>query len=79
MTQYFFDTFDGLYKLHDLEGFDLPDRASAISAAASALSDMARDALPNGLKQTFSVHIRDERGQWFVGTLEYNGRETRQS
>lgn len=77
MTRFYFDTFDNGYKLTDYEGLDFPSRSAARGAAASALADMARDALPNGQRRNFMIHIRDTGGKWFEGTLEYLGRDIR--
>lgn len=63
MTRFYFDTHDGDRTERDTEGVELPDEARARAEAKAALTDMARDHLPDGNHMGFRVTIRDEAGQ----------------
>jgi hypothetical protein len=78
MRRFFFDTYDGQEKMVDREGLEYPDYAAARNAAARALADMARDALPDGQLHRFKVLVRDDEGPWFEADLSYQGRNLRQ-
>lgn len=62
MPRYFFDTDNGELLVQDDEGIELPDAEAARTIGVAALSDMARDRLPNGDRRTFTVRVRDEQG-----------------
>jgi hypothetical protein len=62
MTRFFFDTHDGVRAERDTDGVDLPSEEMARSEAKAALTDMARDHLPNGNHLELRVTIRDEAG-----------------
>ncbi|UVF22838.1 hypothetical protein HPT29_028470 (plasmid) [Microvirga terrae] len=63
MPRYFFDTYDGERFVPDPDGVDLPDLAAAKAEAQKALTDIARDALPNGDQRTFMVSVRGGTGE----------------
>jgi hypothetical protein len=63
MTRFFFDTHDGVRAERDTDGVDLPNEETARSEAKAALTDMARDHLPNGNHLELRVTIRDEAGE----------------
>lgn len=62
MTRFFFDTQDGDKAERDTEGVELPDEARARAEAKAALTDMARDHLPDGNHMGFRVTVRNEAG-----------------
>jgi hypothetical protein len=63
MTRFYFDTNVGDRTERDTEGVDLPSEARARAEAKAALTDMARDHLPNGNHMGLRVTIRDEAGR----------------
>ncbi|MBB3019521.1 hypothetical protein FHR70_002586 [Microvirga lupini] len=63
MPRYFFDTYDGERFFPDEEGQELEDTEAAKREAERALSDMARDGLPDGDQRSFIVSVRAEAGQ----------------
>lgn len=63
MTRFYFDTNVGDSTERDTEGVDLPNEARARAEAKAALTDMARDHLPNGNHMGFRVTVRDATGQ----------------
>lgn len=74
MPQYFIDTQFGDFDHHDEEGHDLTDDEAARRTALQALPDMARDAMPAGDNDAFTVTVRDERGLVYQATLTLKGR-----
>jgi hypothetical protein len=63
MPRFFFDTFDGSRYIYDDAGLKMESLEAAKSEAQRALSDLARDALPNGDQSAFIVQVKDETGQ----------------
>jgi hypothetical protein len=63
MTRFYFDTNVGDRTERDTEGVDLPNEARARAEAKAALTDMARDHLPNGNHMGFRVTVRDAAGE----------------
>lgn len=63
MTRFFFDTLDDDKLDRDTDGVDLPNVEAARSEAKAALTDMAREKLPNGNHMGFRVIVRDEQGR----------------
>ncbi len=74
MPHYFIDAQFGDFDHRDEEGHVLPDDEAARKAALQALPDMARDAMPAGDNDTFTVTVRDERGLVYEATLTLRGR-----
>jgi hypothetical protein len=62
MARFFFDIDDGPNRSNDDTGLDFPDRETARDNAVSALPDIARDVMPDGMKRDFAVTMRDEDG-----------------
>ncbi len=64
MPRYYFDTDDGNRLRRDVLGLDLDGPETARQSALEALSDMARDALPeDGDKRLMIVRVRDAEGR----------------
>ncbi|WP_426954243.1 DUF6894 family protein [Muricoccus radiodurans] len=63
MTRFFFDTNDGEQFVHDEEGLDCADVMEARAMALKALSDIAKDVLPEGMSREIVTDIRDETGR----------------
>ncbi len=73
MPRYFFDTHDGDHLVIDEEGLELDNLAYVRREALSALSDIARDAVPKGPKHAMFISVRDERRNViFRATLPLN-------
>lgn len=72
MARFFFDTHDGETQDPDTTGVELPDEAAARDEAQRALTDMAREKLPDGNHLDFGVVVRDEAGtQIYVANLTF--------
>ena len=65
MPQFYFDIENGRDSSRDDTGIELPDRATARSAAVEALSDMAGDCFPDGDEGDLTVKVRDSLGNYF--------------
>lgn len=77
MARFFFDTHDGDTIDPDTAGIELPDAAAARDEAQRALTDMAREKLPNGNHLDFGVIVRDEAGtQIYVASLTFVAHRT---
>ena len=64
MPRYFFDTNDGEAPVRDSRGYELKGIEAARRFAQDALTDMARDTVPNGgPEKTMTVEVRDEAGK----------------
>ena len=63
MPRYFFDIDDGMRDVHDDEGVDLADSASARKEAIGTLAELAHDMLPDGNNHVFKARVRDETGK----------------
>ncbi len=73
MPHYYIDAQVGDFTHHDEEGHDLVDDEAARRAALEALPDMARDAMPAGDNDTFTVTVRGERGLVYKAMLTLKG------
>ena len=62
MSRYFFDTDDGEQADQDKIGISFSNADLARAEALRALTDMARDVMPDGNERRFSVHVRDREG-----------------
>jgi len=62
MPRYFIDTSDGNLSIIDDVGQEIASDEAARTAALDALPDMARDEIPDGDERTFSVSLRNMRG-----------------
>ena len=72
MARFFFDTHEGNTVDLDTAGVELPDEAAARDEAQRALTDMAREKLPDGNHLDFGVIVRDETGaQIYVANLTF--------
>lgn len=75
MPHYFIDAQFGGFLHHDDEGHDLPDDEAARKTALAALPGMARDAMPAGDTDTFTVTVRGEDGVIvYAASLTLEGR-----
>ncbi len=63
MPRFYFDTYDDDRAVPDGQGVVLSDLEEAKEEAIKALTDMARDGLPDGEYREFVVDVRDETGQ----------------
>ncbi len=64
MPCYYFDTDDGNHFRRDVIGQDLVGPETARQSALEALSEMARDTLPeDGDKRLMTVRVRDAAGR----------------
>lgn len=74
MPRYFFDLRDGVFTRDD-EGMGCADFSAVCREAKRALSDMARDVLPNEEEpQSISVIVRDEGDRpVYTATLTFTG------
>lgn len=61
MPRFNFDVWDGTVQISDADGTDYADRMDARNEAMGILSDLGRNALPDGDHRTFAVNVRDER------------------
>lgn len=59
MARYFFDLLDGVRVDRDETGIECQDIADARAAAADALGDLTREALPDGSRIHFIMKVRD--------------------
>jgi hypothetical protein len=66
LARFFFDTDDGTRLIPDTDGIELQNIDMAKAEAQKALPDLARDALPDGDRKTFTVSVRDEGGQMII-------------
>ena len=60
MPRYYFDASDNESFTADEVGLDLQDIDAARDEAARGLADMARDALPEGMRRTLAIEVKDE-------------------
>jgi hypothetical protein len=75
MTRYFFDTLEDDTLDRDTEGVELPDDAAARNQAKAALTEMAREKLPNGNHMNLHVQVRHEAGhEIYRASLTLDGR-----
>ena len=63
MTLYLFDTDDGSEFLHDGVGIELPNLDAARREAATALAEIARDAIPGSDRRNLTLTVRTEHGR----------------
>ena len=63
MARYFFDLTDGAHTLIDEEGTELDSLKDAESEAATALADIARDALRSQDFSKLGIAVRNETGE----------------
>jgi hypothetical protein len=63
MPRYYFDIHDGETFTQDLEGMVLEDIEAAQAEAQRALSEVAKDKLPDKNRRDFTATVRDEAGQ----------------
>jgi hypothetical protein len=63
MPHYYFDTGDGEVFVSDPDGMELENIGQARDEAMKALSDMARDRVPDGDRRDFVVVVKDETRQ----------------
>ena len=61
MPRFYFDVWDGNVQVSDVDGTDYADRMEARNEAMGILSDLGRNALPDGDHRTFAVNVRDDR------------------
>lgn len=74
MPRFFIDTDDGVTPVRDPTGQELASAQDARDLAHRALSDMARQTLPDGECLTFTAEIRDETGTiLYVATMSLHG------
>jgi hypothetical protein len=72
MPRYYFDTADGDHHAPDNVGAEFPDLDVAADEAVRALSDIARDVLPDGDRRDLVTSVRDESGRVvFRATLSF--------
>lgn len=63
MPRYFFDTHDGELFVADQQGIELASLEAAKLEAQKTLTEMVRDALPDGDQRTFAAVVKDEAGR----------------
>ena len=63
MSRYFFDIHDGLGFKPDEIGVELDGIEAARQETAQALSEFARDILPDGDRREVLIEVKDEGGQ----------------
>jgi hypothetical protein len=63
MSRYFFDIHDGPRFKPDEIGVELDGIEAARQEAAQALSELARDILPDGDQREVLIEVKDEGGQ----------------
>lgn len=61
MPLYFVDTDDNGAELKDTNGYDLPDKERARTFELRAMTDLFKDATPDGDLRTFRVAVKDEQ------------------
>jgi hypothetical protein len=64
MTRYFFDLVDGKQIDRDDVGLEFANLADARVAAADALGDVTREALPDGARRHLVMKVRDTAGNY---------------
>lgn len=76
MARYFFDIVDGTTIDKDATGTEFGDLSEARTAAADALGDMTREALPNGSRRHLVMRVRDEAGTFVHEcTVDFNAHD----
>lgn len=61
--RYFFDMYDGEVPTLDDTGFQIGNLAMAQDEAVRCLAEVVKDALPDGIRRTFAVVVREEAGR----------------
>lgn len=61
MPRFYFKITDKEGSHSDSDGFDFPDKDSAIGAAETALAEMALDGLPVSPNDRLSIEVEDEK------------------
>ena len=80
MPHYYFDTDDQDFLHNDDDGVELTSDAAASAIAQRALSEMARDRLPDGNPRTFLASVRNEAGKViYRATLTLKGEWIKQT
>jgi hypothetical protein len=78
MPRFYLDRRDGENFLKDEEGSELASLEAARIEAATALSALARDALPGTVRQDLAIEVSDEkRGPLFTAALWFEDEPTK--
>ena len=59
MPRYYFDTRDNESFIADEVGLDLQNVEAARDEAVRGLADLARDVLPEGIRRTLAIEVKD--------------------
>jgi hypothetical protein len=60
MPRYYFDSRDDESFIADEIGLEFPDVEAARDEAVRGLADLARDILPEGIRRTLAIEVKDE-------------------
>ena len=75
MPRYFIDTDNGELEVHDDEGFEFADAATAQREALRTLPEIARDRVLDGKQRLFSAVVRDATGRAiYSAVLSFEGK-----
>lgn len=59
MPRFYFDSRDGDLFIRDDEGLDLDTVEQARDEATAGLADLAKDAIPGGVRRELAIEVRD--------------------
>lgn len=63
MPRFYFDVRDGDAFIQDGEGLEFADIEAARQSAATALAEMAKDAIPGAERHDMAIEVRDEANE----------------